>query len=245
MLRLMLDSATYRQAATHTAQGDAVDPENRLLWHGPRFRLDAEEIRDQALAASDLLVKTQGGPPVKPYQPDGVWEAVAIDESTTASYVPDQGDALFRRSLYTLWKRAAPPASLQIFNAPTRESTVVQRERTNTPLQALVLMNDPQISEAARHLAMNALLGGGSEVNARLDFMALRLLARPLDDFEHQTLGASLQTLLSYFAEHTDQATSVLSVGATPVDMSVPAPTQAAWMLIASELLTLDEAVMK
>jgi hypothetical protein len=241
----MLSSAAYRQAAVHTPQGDAFDPENALLWHGPRFRLDAEVIRDQALAASGLLVRTLGGPPVKPYQPAGVWEGVAIDESSTASYQQDVGDALVRRSLYTLWKRAAPPASLQIFNAPTRESSVVQRERTSTPLQALVIMNDPQFLEAARHLAANALREGGADVHARLDFMALRLLARPLDELEQATLGASLQSLLSYYGAHPDLATQVLTVGATPVDASISAPTHAAWMLLASELLSLDETVMK
>ena len=137
LFRLMLTSATYRQAAVHTPAGDTADPANQLLSHGPRFRMDGEMIRDQALAASGLLVSRLGGPPVKPYQPPGLWEAVAIEYSNTANYVPDTGDALYRRSLYTFWKRAAPPATLQIFNAPSRETTVVQRERTNTPLQAL------------------------------------------------------------------------------------------------------------
>lgn len=245
MLRLMLSSATYRQAAVHTATGDAKDPENRLLWHGPRFRLDAEVIRDQALAASGLLVKKLGGPPVKPYQPPGLWEAVTIDGSTTAEYVQDSGDSLFRRSLYTFWKRTAPPASLQIFNAPTRESTVPQRERTNTPLQALASMNDPQLLEAARHLAVNALTSAAQTDAERLDYAALRVLGRPLDEFEQQTLSQSLASLLEYYAQHSDQAEQVLTVGDTPVADSVPPATQAAWMLVASALLNTDEAVMK
>lgn len=245
MLRLMLTSATYRQAATHTPAGEAADPDNRLLWHGPRFRLDAEVLRDQALAASDLLVKTQGGPPVKPYQPDGVWESVAIDTSTTAVYTADSGEALLRRSLYTLWKRAAPLPSLQLFNAPSRESTVVQRERTNTPLQALVLMNDPQFLEAARHLGVNALRASKGDASAGLDFIARRLLARPLDAFERDTLTAALRAQLTHFEAHPDAAALVLAVGATPVATDLPAPTQAAWMLVASELLNTDEAVMK
>jgi Protein of unknown function (DUF1553)/Protein of unknown function (DUF1549) len=245
MFRLMLTSATYRQSVTHTPEGDAVDPDNRLLWHGPRFRLDAEVIRDQALAASDLLVRTMGGPPVKPYQPPGLWEAVAIDGSNTATYEQDSGEALFRRSLYTFWKRAAPPASLEIFNAPTRESTVVRRDRASTPLQALVTMNDPQFLEAARHLAVNAILNAGDLVDSRLDYMGLRLLARPLDDAEHLILSSSLETLLTHYEASPDEAASLLAVGVSPVDATIPAPTQAAWMMVASELLMLDEVLMK
>jgi hypothetical protein len=245
MLRLMLTSATYRQAATHTAAGDDFDPDNKLLWHGPRFRLDAEVIRDQALAASGLLVDTQGGPPVKPYQPEGVWESVAIDTSTTAVYEQDTGDALFRRSLYTFWKRAAPPPTLQLLNAPTRESTVVQRERTNTPLQALAIMNDPQFLEAARHLGVNALRASGGDVTTGLDFMARRLLARTFDALELETLTASLRTQREYYDAHPDAAAQLLAVGATPVADDLPAPEQAAWMLVASELFSTDEAVMK
>src|SRR5262249_38584033 len=123
----------------------------------PRFRMDAEMIRDAALAASGLLVPTLGGPSVKPYQPEGVWEAVAMPESNTHFYHPDHGERLYRRSLYTFWKRSAPPASLEVLNAPTREICTVRRERTNTPLQALVTLNDPQFVEAARALAQSAL----------------------------------------------------------------------------------------
>src|SRR5262249_26619300 len=133
------------------------DPQNRLLSRGPRFRMDGEMIRDYCLAASGLLVRKIGGPSVKPYQPDGVWEAVAMIGSNTRDYKRDNADKLYRRSLYTFWKRAAPPASMDIFNAPTRETCTVRRERTNTPLQALVTLNDVQFVEAARHLAETAL----------------------------------------------------------------------------------------
>ncbi len=244
VFKILLTSAAYRQSAVHAEPGVIVDPENRLLWRGPRFRLDAEMIRDQALAASDLLVRTMGGPPVKPYQPPGLWEAVAIDQSNTASYQQDSGPSLYRRSLYTFWKRASPPASLEIFNAPSRESTVARRERTNTPLQALVVMNDPQFSEAARHLAVNAYRSAG-DVNGRLDAMAVRVLARPFDDDEHAILAASLQAMLDRYAADPAAADALLHVGESPVDAVIPAPTQAAWTMVASEILNLDEALIK
>src|SRR5262245_66212188 len=150
-------SATYRQAAITTPEKREKDPQNRFLSRGPRFRLDAEMIRDSALCAGGLLVDVLGGPSVKPYQPEGVWEAVAMPESNTHFYKPDHGDRLYRRSLYTFWKRSAPPASMDILNAPTREICTVRRERTDTPLQALVTLNDPQFVEAARALAQSVL----------------------------------------------------------------------------------------
>ena len=245
LFRLMLTSATYRQSAVHNEAGDAVDPDNRLLWHGPRFRMDGELIRDQALAASGLLVRTMGGPPVKPYQPPGLWEAVAIDDSDTAVYEQDTGDALFRRSVYTFWKRASPPPSLQIFNAPTRESTTVQRERSDTPLQALVTLNDPQFLEAARHLAANALQQSGDDVDAAIDDIGLHVLARPFDANEHTMLRQALATHQAQFAAAPDTAATLLAVGATAVDGTIPAATQAAWMMLASAILNLDEALNK
>ena len=132
--------------------------------------MDAEMIRDAALASSGMLVGKLGGPSVKPYQPEGVWEAVAMPESNTHFYRPDHGDRLYRRSLYTLWKRSAPPASMEIFNAPSREVCTVRRERTNTPLQALVTLNDPQFVEAARALAESALKRGGETAELRIEY---------------------------------------------------------------------------
>src|SRR5438105_15932870 len=143
--------------------------------------MDAEMIRDYALAASGLLRPKLGGPSVKPYQPEGVWEAVAMIGSDTRDYKRDSGDKLYRRSLYTFWKRAAPPASMDIFNAPNRETCTVRRERTNTPLQALVTLNDPQFIEAARHLAQTALKSADG-----IDATARRLLCRPLRSEERQ-----------------------------------------------------------
>src|SRR5579871_277881 len=170
LFKLMVTSATYRQSARVTPEKKQKDPQNRLLSRGPRFRMDAEMVRDYALAASGLLSHTYGGPSVKPYQPDGVWEAVAMIGSNTRDYRRDTGDNLYRRSLYTFWKRAAPPASMEIFNAPTRETCAVRRERTDTPLQALVTLNDVQFVEAARMLAQRALKEGGATAAAREDY---------------------------------------------------------------------------
>src|SRR5262249_40097495 len=142
------------------------------------FRMDAEMIRDYALAASGLLVRKFGGPSVKPYQPEGVWEAVAMIGSNTRDYRRDTGEALYRRSMYTFWKRAAPPASMEILNAPNREYCTVRRERTNTPLQALVTLNDVQFVEAARTLAQRAIKEGGKSDAERLDFLAKRIVCR-------------------------------------------------------------------
>ncbi|MBY0397491.1 MAG: DUF1553 domain-containing protein, partial [Thermoleophilia bacterium] len=147
--RLLVTSAAYRQSALTTPEKREKDPDNRLLSRGPRFRMDAEMVRDYALAAGGLLSKRIGGPSVRPYQPEGVWEAVAMIGSNTRDYRADSGESLYRRSLYTFWKRSAPPASMEIFNAPSREVCTVRRERTNTPLQALVTLNDPQFVESA------------------------------------------------------------------------------------------------
>ena len=168
------------------------------------IRMDAEMIRDYALAASGLLVRKIGGPSVKPYQPEGVWEAVAMIGSNTRDYRRDSGDNLYRRSLYTFWKRAAPPASMDIFNAPSREVCTVRRERTNTPLQALVTLNDPQFVEAARCLAQTTLKEGGDKDEGRIDFMAQRLLCRPLRAEEMKVVQASLNDLLAHYKAHAD-----------------------------------------
>src|SRR5205814_1808720 len=149
----------------------AKDPSNKLLSRGPRFRMDPEMLRDSALAASGLLVEKIGGPSVKPYQPTGIWEEVAMPESNTKTYVQDKGEGLYRRSVYTFWKRASAPATMETFDATSREVVCPRRARSDTPLQAFVTMNDPQWVEAARNLAERALKAGSSS-EARLDFLA-------------------------------------------------------------------------
>lgn len=243
--KLLVMSATYRQAALATLEKLEKDPQNRLLSRGPRFRMDGEMVRDCALASSGLLVRKLGGPSVKPYQPPGVWEAVAMIGSNTRDYKPDSGENLYRRSLYTFWKRSAPPALLDIFNAPSREVCTVRRERTNTPLQALATLNDPTFVEAARHLAQSALTKGGGATEGRIKFISERLLARPLRSEENQVVEATLKELLDYYAAHDEDAKQLISVGETKPDAALNPATLAAWTMLANEMMNLDEVLNK
>jgi hypothetical protein len=243
LFRQFVTSAAYRQAAVMTPEKLADDRDNRLVSRGPRYRLDAEIIRDQALAASGLLVRKLGGPSVKPYQPDGVWAAVAMPESNTRKYVAGSGDELYRRSLYWFWKRSAPPTSLDIFNAPSREVCVVRRDRTNTPLQALVTLNDPQFVEAARALA-DAALAWSTNDSLRLDFIARRLLARPLEADEQELVLATLAELSAHYRADPGAAADLVAVGASKPQASEPA-TLAAWTMLVNQLMNLDEVLCK
>ncbi len=241
MLKMMVTSAAYRQSDHVTAAKEEADPENRLVSRGPRFRMDAEMIRDQALAASGLLVPKIGGPSVKPYQPKGLWEVVSMSKET---YVPDKGDNLYRRSLYTYWKRLAPNPELSTLDMPSREVCTFRRERTDTPLQALLLENDPQYIEAARHLALRAISSAGDPA-ARLDYMSERLLARPLDEREKAVFLKSVTEFTDSYSKKPDAALELVKVGDSPPDTKVPAPEQAAWTMVASEFLNLDETLNK
>jgi hypothetical protein len=245
LFRLMVTSAAYRQAATVTPDKLERDPDNRLLSRGPRFRMDAEMLRDCALAASGLMSATVGGPSVKPYQPTGVWEAVAMIGSNTREYKQDSGDALYRRSLYTFWKRAAPPASMEILNAPSREVCTVRRERTNTPLQALVTLNDPQFIEAARKLAETALRQGGADHDTRIRFLTGRVIARPPCPEELAMLRAELDRLAAYYQAHPDDAKKLVDVGESKSAAPADASALAAWTMLANTLMNLDEAINK
>ena len=243
--KLLVTSATYRQAATVTPGKLQKDPLNRLYARAPRFRMDAEMVRDYALAASGLLVGKVGGASVKPYQPDGVWEAVAMPESNTKKYERDTGEKLYRRSVYTFWKRAAPPASLDIFNAPNRETCTVRRERTDTPLQALVTLNDPQFVEAARALAQRALKEGGASAKTRLDFVARHLLARSLRPEEQNVAESVLKDLLAYYASAPKDADELLAVGESKPDAALAKPELAAYTMAVNQLMNLDEVLNK
>jgi hypothetical protein len=241
----LVTSATYRQAAISTPDKLEKDPQNRLLSRGPRFRMDAEMIRDYALAASGLLVGKVGGPSVRPYQPDGVWEAVAMIGSNTRDYKRDSGESLYRRSMYTFWKRAAPPASMDIFNAPSREVCTVRRERTDTPLQALVTLNDPQFVEAARHLAEVVLKQGGETAESRLDLLARRLLARPWRGEELPVVQASLAELSAFYQGHVEEAKQLIALGESKPDATLDPALLAAWTMLTNEVMNLDEVLNK
>ncbi|NQX01647.1 DUF1553 domain-containing protein, partial [bacterium] len=223
MVKLMVTSEAYRRSAVVTPENLEKDPSNRLLARGPRNRLDAEQIRDLALSAADLLSPKVGGASVKPYQPEGIWEAVAMPQSNTRTYRQDQGESLYRRSLYTMWKRSAAPPSMEIFNAPTRETFCVRRDLTNTPLQALVLMNDPQFVEASRELASHA-LRVAQNFDGRLDFITARLAGRAFAAEERQIARKSLDSALATFRQQTEDATKLITTGAKPPrsDANVP-----------------------
>jgi hypothetical protein len=168
-----------------------------------------------------------------------------MPESNTRLYKADSGEGLYRRSLYTFWKRAAPPAAMDILNAPNRETCTVRRERTNTPLQALVTLNDTQFVEAARHLAQTTLQQGGETVEARLDFLACRLLARPLRPEEAKVVRSGLDVLLADYKAHPEEAKKLIAVGQSKADPKLDVPTLAAWTMVANELLNLDEVLNK
>ncbi|MFU8894256.1 MAG: DUF1553 domain-containing protein [Luteolibacter sp.] len=244
MYRLLLTSHTYRQSQQIREDARAIDPDNRLLSRAPRFRMDAEMLRDTALQASGLLVDRVGGPSVKPYQPDGIWDAVAMPESDTKKYKADSGENLYRRSLYTFWKRAAPPASLETFDAEARESVCVGRARTNTPLQALVSMNDPQFFEAARLLGDRA-IQHSADGDSRLQFIARTLLARELDARELDALRERHAIFLAHYTEHPEDARAVLTTGEFPANPEVEPTEAATWTMLSNLMLNLDESLVK
>jgi len=244
VLRQIVTSATYRQSGRIPADKLRSDPDNILLARGPRYRLDAEQIRDAALAASGLLVDEIGGPSVKPYQPEGIWEAVAMPESNTRVYKQDSGDELYRRSMYTFWKRTAPPVSMDIFDAPSRETFCVRRDRSNTPLQALVMMNDPQFVESSRVLAERALQEDVS-VEERMDFVAMRLLGRRLGSDERGSLEQTLHAAEAVFGENPEEAEKLVGVGESPYDGETDVVGLAAWTLVVNQIMNLDESLTK
>jgi mono/diheme cytochrome c family protein len=250
LFKLIVTSNTYKQAAIATPIKREKDRENRLISRGPRFRMDAEVLRDYALAASGVLSPKMGGPGTKPYNPSGLWDVVGLGGGDTRNYVQDKGENLYRRSVYSFWKRMSPPANLDIFNAPSREVSCVRRERTNTPLQALVTLNDPQFVEAARLLAQNALKEAATSNSKAgddqaLDFIAWRLLSRALRPQERKVVKATLQEMATEYAAKPDEAKALLAVGESKADESLPAPKLAAWTLVTSQILNLDEALNK
>ncbi len=244
MLRLMLDSATYQQSGHVTPANHAKDPDNRYLARGPRLRLDAEVIRDQVLQVSGLLVPDFGGPSVKPYQPSGLWNVVAITGSNTRVFKQDSGDALYRRSLYTFWKRTSPPPSMAAFDAPTREQCTVRRERTNTPLQALVLLNDPQYVEAARRLAENT-IKGARKPEDRATNMLERVLAKPASKADVNDVTTLVGRFHDLFAKQPESAMKLIESGDSDADQKLNPGELAAWTMAANALMNRDDFINK
>jgi hypothetical protein len=239
LVKRMVMSATYRQGSNPTEKLLREDPENRLLARGPSHRLSAEMIRDLALASSGLLVDTIGGPPVKPYQPEGLWE-----EKSGEQYQRDTGAGSHRRSLYTFWKRTSPPPSMMSFDATSREVCTVRRQSTLTPLQVLVLLNDPQYVEAARALAERAMQQSSARTT-QLQFLFRALTGRTPTEQEIQLLAALFGEQLAEFRQQPEQAAKLLKVGDHVASSEVDVCELAAMAVVAEGLMTYDETVMK
>jgi mono/diheme cytochrome c family protein len=242
--RQLVLSATYRQSAQVTPQLLEIDPKNRLLARGPRYRMDGEMLRDTALATSGLLIEKIGGPSVKPYQPAGVWEAGSHQGSDTKSYAQDHGDSLYRRSLYTFWKRMATMPDMDTLDVPVRDAACTRRQRTDTPLQALVLMNDPQWLEASRRLA-ERVIRHSSDISTRLDYLGEVLLARDWQPREKSVLENALHKFQSTYEHDQVRAEEILKVGESSRDTGIRSDELASWMLVTSAAMNLDAVLNK
>jgi hypothetical protein len=249
LVRLIVTSSAYRQSSAVTHALFAHDPENRLMARGPRHRLQAEFIRDQALAISGLLDGRIGGSSVSPYQPPGLWEELAsrLDGKnwTAQTYTQDHGSDLYRRTMYTFWKRTSPPPTLVTFDAPDRETCTVRRARTNTPLQALVLLNDPTYVEAARKLAERIVTEAGPDPADRIALAFRLATARKPRAAELAVLQNLHDQQLATYRNDPKAALKLLSVGESPRNESIDPAELAAWSMVASTILNLDETVNK
>ncbi|MDX1564152.1 MAG: DUF1553 domain-containing protein [Phycisphaeraceae bacterium] len=246
LIKQIVTSATYRQTSAVSPKLYKRDPENRLLGRGPRFRLDAEMLRDNALAVSGLLVRKLGGPSVKPPQPDGLWFAVGYSGSNTVRFKADKGpEKVHRRSIYTFWKRTSPPPQMSTFDAPSRESCAVRRERTNTPLQALLLMNDPQYIEAARALGERMLKEGGKTPSSRIAFAVKQVLLRPIKPTEATVIEAFYKRQLAEYHRDAQAAKKLIAVGQIKPDPALDPAELAACTMVANLLLNTDEVINK
>jgi len=245
IVRLIVTSDAFKRSAAVQPQQLARDPENRLLARGPRVRLDAEQIRDQALYVSGLLVPTMGGRGVKPYQPDNIWEPVGFAGSNTRTYYRDSGDSLYRRSLYTFLKRTAPPPFMSNFDAPNREQFCARRERSNTPLQALQLMNDVQHIEAARALAARVLAASAVDDAGRIGWLFETVLARAPEPGEAKLVADSLATHRERYKSDAAAAGKLIRIGDSEPPAHLEPAELAAWTLVANTVLNLDEALTR
>ena len=243
MIKMMVMSATYRQSARFTPDSKTKDPNNVLLSRGTRFRLQGEFIRDQALSVGGILVNEVGGISVKPYQPKDIWNEVSLDKKLR--YKQDSGDKLFRRSMYTYWKRSAPAPNMMIFDAPTRETCVVKRPRTNTPLQALVTLNDVHFVEASRMFAQRIMKEGGDNFERRISMAYLLALSRKPTGEELAICKDVFEKQMASFSQDVDQAVKYLAQGAAGFDESLDPAELASYTVIANMILNLDETLTR
>lgn len=243
LIRSLITTEAFKQRSELEPGDYDRDPSNKWLARGPRIRLDAEQIRDNALAVSGLLSPKMGGPGVNPYQPPQIWEPVGYADSNTRYFIQDHGDVLYRRSLYTFIKRTAPPPFMSNFDAPNREMFCTRRERSDTPLQALQLMNDVQHVEAARHLAVKMVRANADNDNVRIQLGFKTVLTREPNANEIKILEDSLQKFRARYADRVSDAESLVSVGESPSDESIAPQELAAFTLLANTLLNLDETV--
>jgi hypothetical protein len=244
MHKIIVMSSAYRQSSSIPQSAfhkpHLEDPDNRLIWRGPRYRLSAEMVRDQALFASGLLVEKLGGPSVKPYQPPGLWKEL----SGADDYQQDRGENLYRRSLYTFWKRTVAPPSLMTFDASTREFCSVRESRTNTPLQALTLLNDVTYVEAARLLAQRV-LREGQGIDERLTRAFRLATSRPPGDKELKILSNSVAHYMHEYRSAPEAARKTLRIGEAAVDPKIDVAELAAYTSVCSLILNLDETLTK
>ena len=245
ILKYIVGSATYRQSSITDEVRRKYDPENRLLTRGPRFRLPAEMIRDNALYVAGLLVEKRGGPSVKPYQPPGLWKEMAYGDSPGKAYEQDHGDNLYRRGLYTFWKRSILYPAFAAFDAPIREECTVRRPRTNTPLQAFVMLNDITFVEAARVFAERILVRGGSNLESRIDFAMKTAVARSPSPIELLILKTLLADMIDHYLAQPNDAGKIIAVGEWPVSDNLDPIMLAAWTSVAQAILNLDEMQTK
>ncbi|MBT3568934.1 MAG: DUF1553 domain-containing protein [Opitutae bacterium] len=244
MIKFIMLSQAYRQSSSAPEELYRKDPENRLLARGPRFRLTGELVRDQALAASGLLVPKIGGPSTRPYMPAGVWSETNR-YGNLKNYKADSGEGLYRRSMYTIWKRTAAPPSMLLFDAPNREICMPKRSRTNTPLQALALMNEVTYVEAARALAQRMMKEGGDSVDSRLATGFRLVTARTPDAHTLKVLKSGFERRRNQFEKDEERAKALIAQGASKPDPSLPVPELAAYSATASILLNLDRVITK
>ncbi len=244
MFRLMVNSATYRQSSKVDPKLKSRDPQNRFLARAPQYRLTAETIRDNLLATSGLLVTRMGGPSVNPYQPSGLWEEASSGRGTYR-YTTGQGEALYRKSLYTFWKRTVPPPSMITFDAATRNYCVVKRQTTSTPLQALVLLNDPQVTEASRAFAERMITEGGNSPKSRIQFGFRNATSRYPQDKELEALTEILVVEQSTYESDPKAAEALLSVGERSIAKDYKNSELAAYSVVANAIFNLDETITK